>query len=341
MFESNDLLVGTQIPPTLFLTDKDVGKLCEWRNAVMALRSAYAASRDRPALPPRTMARGDGIWLRSLTAISPSGDFMGCKLIAASPRSGYVSYLISLFNAKTMNLAALIDGNQVTGIRTAATSAVAVDAIAPHRALRVTVIGTGFEAQGQLEALASMRRIESVSVFSPSPESRARYVGKFATLIPDLRVRACDSAEDAVSGADVVICAARSRDESPVLRGAWLRPGMTVVSIGSTLPEQREVDVDVIRRADLIVADIPEEVGHETGDMLKAKDEGVIFKEKMCSLSSIVSGQQEARPTPDSIILFKSVGSALQDVVIAEMLLLRARETSAGTPIPVGIVPVE
>jgi len=72
------------------------------------------------------MARGEGVWLRSLTAVSPSGEYMGCKLIAANTRARRASYLISLFDQQTMELRALIDGNRVTGLRTAATAALAI-----------------------------------------------------------------------------------------------------------------------------------------------------------------------------------------------------------------------
>ena len=213
-------------------------------------------------VPPRMMARGQGFWLRSLCAVSPSGETMGSKLIAASPRAHRASYLISLFDQRTMDLVALIDGNQITGIRTAATAALAVDLLAPRKPLRVAVIGSGFEAQGQLAALLSIRPVERVRVYSPTPASRARFVDRFLAQVND--VQAAESARQAVEGADVVLCAARSRDESPVLSGAWLEAGMTVVSIGSTLPEQREIDADAMARAAIIVADMPDEVAHDT-----------------------------------------------------------------------------
>src|SRR5881392_338338 len=127
-----------QISP-VFVTDDAVAAVANWGAAVAALRDAYAQPMAPAMVPPRTMARGDGFWLRGLCAISPSGEYMGCKLIAASPRIHRASYLISLFDQRTMDLAALIDGNRVTGIRTAATSAVAVDLLAPKRALRVAI----------------------------------------------------------------------------------------------------------------------------------------------------------------------------------------------------------
>ena len=137
---------------------------------------------------------------------------------------------------------------------------------------------------------------------------------------------------------DVVLCAARSRDESPVLLGAWLEAGMTVVSIGSTLPEQREVDDQVIERAALVVADMPHEVAYDTGDMLAARQAGVDFERKLVSLADLVSGRVQRQP--QDIVLYKSVGSALQDVITAEMLLVRARAESIGTPLSHSIVPV-
>ncbi|WP_225908545.1 hypothetical protein [Pseudomonas lactucae] len=97
------------IAPTLFLSDADVASLADWSTAVAALAEAYARPASDATVPPRSMARGDGIWLRSLTAVSPSGGHMGCKLIAASMRARCASYLIALFDQQTMALSALID----------------------------------------------------------------------------------------------------------------------------------------------------------------------------------------------------------------------------------------
>ena len=325
-------------PTTLFLSDADVAGLADWPSAIHALRQAYAGQVSPAMVPPRSMARGDGLWLRALTAVSPSGGHLGCKLIAASVAHHRASYLISLFDQTTMGLSALIDGNRITGIRTAATAAVAVDQAAPRGPLRVAVIGSGFEARGLLLALAAIRTLASIKVFSPTPASRERFAADLRSQA-SLDVAPTTCAQDAVQGADVVLCAARSRDESPVLRGAWLAPGMTVVSVGSTLPEQREVDEEVLARASLIVADMVDEVAHDTGDLLAAQRAQVDVASKLVSLADFVSGHATRQNTAD-IVVYKSVGSALQDVVTAEMLLARAREQGVGTPLAHSIVPV-
>ncbi|RJG10725.1 ornithine cyclodeaminase family protein [Massilia cavernae] len=324
--------------PTLFVADAEVATLADWPSAVAALGAAYALPVTPEMVPPRAMARGKGFWLRGMFAVSPSGEYMGCKLIAASPRIHRASYLVALYNQQTMDLAALIDGSRLTGLRTAATAAVAVNLLAPAKPLKVAVIGSGFEARGLLEALMATREVASVRVFSPTPASRERFAASFSASVD---IQAVTEPRAAIEGADVVFCAARSRDESPVIRGEWLEPGMTVVSIGSTLPEQREVDEATMARAALIVADMPEEVAHETGDGLAASAHGVNIEEKLASLADVASGRTAGRRSPDDIILYKSVGSALQDVVIAEMLLHKAQEQGRYITMPATIQTID
>ncbi|WP_020655774.1 ornithine cyclodeaminase family protein [Massilia niastensis] len=325
--------------PTLFVADADVAALAEWPAAVAALRDAYSRPIAPEMVPPRVMARGAGFWLRGLFAVSPSGRYVGCKLISASPRIRRASYLVALFDQQTMDLAALIDGSRLTGLRTAATAAVAVDLLAPHKPLRVAVIGSGFEARGLLEALLATREVESVRVFSPTDASRERFAASFREQ--GVAIQAVPEARAAVEGADLVFCAARSRDESPVLRGAWLEPGMTVVSIGSTLPEQREVDAQTMARAALVVADMPEEVLHETGDALAAAAEGIDVGAKLVALADVAGGKPGLRRRPEDIVLYKSVGGALQDVVIAEMLLLKAQAEGRYLTMPATIQTID
>ncbi|MFD0692400.1 ornithine cyclodeaminase family protein [Actinomadura fibrosa] len=322
---------------TLFLTDDDVRAAFAWPEAIAALRAAYAAPMSDAMFPPRTMARGDGLWLRTLSGVLADSGLMGGKMIAASMRNRRASYLIPLFDQETVELVALLDGNSVTGFRTAATSALAVDVLAPAGPLTVGVIGSGFEAQHHVRALAAVREISSVTVFSPNPASRARFVDRLADL--GLEMTVAESAPAAVAGADLVICAARSRDESPTLHGAWLEPGMTVVSIGSTLPEQRELDTAAIARAARIVADQVDEVVHETGDMIEAGRAGITCDGTIASLADVVGGRAPGRPSPDAIVIYKSVGAAVQDLAVAAMCVRRATESSAGTVLPVSITP--
>ncbi len=328
------------MPTTTFLSDADVAASCNWKRLIDAIRDAYSVSVPDAALPPRTMARADGAWLRTLSGTPPASAYMGLKLIAASPRNGRVSYLAVLFDRETAELVALIDAARITATRTAATSALAADLLAPPQPLRVAVIGSGLEATNHVLALGVIRALDSVTVYSPTPARRTALAQRVTAELAVSAI-AADSARQAVAGADLVIAAARSGDESPVLHGSWLEPGMTVVSIGSTLPEQHEVDVEVIRCADAIYADVPDEVADETGDMLDATAAGVAFRHKLHSLQELVAGACPGRRDGREIMLYKSVGSALQDLAVAELCFTRARELGLGTELPVTISPLQ
>jgi alanine dehydrogenase len=313
---------------TLLLGDADVRAVLGWRSAVEAVRAAYATPCDSARYPGRLIARGDGNWLRLLPGVPGDGGLMGAKIIAAAPRAGRVSYLIALFDQATTELVALLDGNSVTGYRTAATSALAADLLAIPGPLCVGMLGSGFEASMHLRAIAAVRDVAAARVYSPRATSRDRFASDLADLqVPVVPVA---SPEAAVAEASLVVCAARSHDETPVLLGRWLAPGMTVVSIGSTVPEQREVDAETITRADLIIADVVDEVLHGTGDLIAAGAAGAEWAVRVASLTDLVSGACEGRAHNKQVVLYKSVGSAVQDLAVAAMCVRAALDGGGG-----------
>lgn len=324
---------------TLVLDDASVRAVFEWKPAIEALRAAYGADADSGRFPSRVLARGGTGLLRTLSGVPGTGP-MGTKTIAGSLGDKRMfSYLVALFDPATAELTALLDGNSITGYRTAATSALAADLLCPSGALDVAVIGSGFEARKHVEALAAVRSLSSVRVFSPRPDSRERFAREVAHAAE--RAEAVASPQGAVAGAALVVCAARSYNETPTLAGGWLRPGATVVSIGSTLREQREVDVETIRRADVVVADMVEEVIHDTGDLLAAALEDIDISERVSSLADVVAGRAAGRTSADQIVLYKSVGSAVQDLAVASMCVEAAKAAGIGAPFPIQIQPVE
>ncbi|MDV6286091.1 ornithine cyclodeaminase family protein [Rhodococcus jostii] len=323
---------------TLLLDDAAVQSAFDWAPAIAALRDAYAAAPDDARFPARTIARGGTSFLRLMSGAPGSGGLMGVKTIAGAIGVRQFSYLISLFDQESAELVALLDGNSITGYRTAATSALAVDLLAAPGPVTVAVIGSGFEAKKHVRALAAVRKLEAVRVYSPRAESRARFADELADL--DTSIIAAESPQAAVANASVVICAARSYDESPILLGAWLEPGMTVVSIGSTVREQREVDPEVIARADVVIADVLEEVLHDSGDLIAATQAGIDVTDRIAALSDLVSGTHPGRTTTEQIVVYKSVGSAVQDLAVAAMCADAARKSGLGSELPIRIPPV-
>lgn len=323
--------------PTLLLNDKEIHEVFDWRLAISALKQAYSQPQTDSNFPPRSMARGDGVWLRTLSGVFPNSNVMGSKQISASIKGKKASYLITLFDQNSSECLCLMDAQSITGFRTAATSILVIQHLLGHKVGKVGVVGSGFEAKTHVRALAAVMSVEHVEVFSPRAESRQRFLDDLKDT--GVSISAVESAEQAVLGADVVICAARSKDESPTIKGVWLSDDMVVVSIGSTLPEQRELDEEAIRRACLIVADMPEEVAEDTGDMITAKAKGVDFEEKLVSLADLVQGRVMRQGT-SGVVIYKSVGAALQDLAVAHMCYEHALEKGLGIELPNAITPV-
>lgn len=323
---------------TLLLDDAAVQSSFDWNLAIAALRDAYAAADDDARFPTRVIARGGGNWVRTLSGVPGDSGLMGTKIIAGAMGPRQVSYLISLFDQSSAELVALLDGNSITGYRTAATSALAAGLLAAPGPLAVSVIGSGFEAKKHVRALAAVRDLKSVHVYSPRAESRARFAHELTDL--NTAIVPAESPEAAVAGTSLVICAARSYDETPILLGEWLEPGMTVVSIGSTVREQREVDTEVIARADVVIADTVEEVLHDTGDLIAAREAGIDISDRISSLATLVGGSTPGRTGDQQIVLYKSVGSAIQDLAVAAMCVRRAQDSGAGVPLPIRVQPV-
>lgn len=323
-------------PPPVFVSNDTARTVFRWKDAIQALQATYARTIAPAAAPTRTIASADKAWLRSLPAIPPGGRYFGAKLmgIDGAASTAGLEYVIVLFNRETSRIAGFVDAHLVTGFRTAATSAAALDRLARPGPARLAVLGSGLEASMHARAFASVRELAEVTVFSPTPERRQAFAEDLAR---DTGIHATAAADPqaAVSGADIVLAAARSRGEQPILFGDWLKPDATVVSIGSTIPQQREIDASVVARSDLIVCDVLDEVLEDTGDMIAARSAGIKFEHKAISLANLMNGTHATLVKAAKAPLFKSVGSGMQDIVVAGLILDRAIEAGLAVPLPI------
>ncbi|MFT0174020.1 ornithine cyclodeaminase family protein [Paraburkholderia mimosarum] len=319
----------------VFVSSAAARSVFVWQEAIRTLQAAYARPIPPRSTPPRSVAVAGKTWLRTLPAVPVGGRYYGAKVMGMAMGSAEpgVEYVIVLFDQETSRIAGFVDGNLVTGFRTAATSAAALDRLAPARPARLAVLGSGLEASMHTRAIASVRELAEVIVFSPTPERRCAFADAVSRDL-GVSARGVASAREAVEAADLVLAAARSRDEQPILFGDWLAPGATVVSIGSTIPEQREIDVSVVARSDIIVCDMLEEVLDETGDMLAAHKAGIAFHDKSFSLADLMKGALDERLKDASTRMYKSVGGGLQDIVVAGLILDRAVEAGLATTLP-------
>ncbi|HEY1503326.1 MAG TPA: ornithine cyclodeaminase family protein [Stellaceae bacterium] len=316
----------------VFVAEQAVKEVLDWPAMIGKLREVYSVEHPPFAGPPRTLARGKGIWMRTLTGVLPGGSVMGTKQFCF-PRGRNVRYMITLFDQESGELLALLDGRSITALRTAATTAVAIDRMTAQGSAVVAMLGSGSEAHSHARAVAAVRPIKEMRVFSPTAKNREAFAQRFMQEL-GVPVKAVASAKDAVAGATLVIGASRALDGKPVFEGAWLTPEMFVASIGATLPEHVEIDAATIERADLIVADMPDEVMEETGCFRAARAAGIRFEDKFVSLNELMAGKLDDRMRAAKQPMFRSVGASLQDLAVAELAYREALRRGLATELP-------
>lgn len=258
---------------------------------------------------------------------------LGAKLVTVFNRNlerGLPSHLatILLLDPETGALMAIMDGRYITEARTAAVSAVSARHLARPEADVLAIIGTGVQARSHLEALAEVRPLREVRVWSPQAPSRERFVADMSRHIA-APLRAEATAEAAVRGADLVVLVTAS--PTPVVQSTWLAPGAHVISVGACRPDQREMDPDLVARATLFV-DSRAAALVESGDLVLGIAEGRFSAEHIRGeLGELVLGRVAGRNSSEEITVFKSLGMAVEDVVAADLVYRRAIDTGAGT----------
>ncbi|HZU08122.1 MAG TPA: ornithine cyclodeaminase family protein [Chloroflexota bacterium] len=279
-------------------------------------------------VPPRLTldsAAGHG-WLRLMPAILNGSGYMGYKAMHSTPGVG-VRYLVLLYDLREGTLLAILDADWLTVQRTAATAAVAVDLLARPEAETVGLLGSSEQARALLRAVARVRRLRRGRVFSPTPAHRERFAAELGAEL-GLALEPVADPETAVRDAALVLSAIRAGRE-PVLRAEWLAPGCHVTAISAVRPEARELDDGVWRRSAVVVVD-DRAHAFESGDGRSALASGSLRAEAAAELWEVACGRRPGRGDPQQVTLFKSVGTALQDLCVAAALYQRALERGLG-----------
>jgi alanine dehydrogenase len=256
-----------------------------------------------------------------------AGGSLGIKLVTVYPDNAQqglptVAATYLLLDASTGVPQALLDGEELTLRRTGAASALASRYLSVADASRLTMIGTGKLAPHLIESHARVRPIREVRIWGRRPERAAAVAASLSR--PQLRVEAVDDLEAAVRWADIVSCATLS--QQPLLRGAWLRAGQHLDLVGAFNPQMCEADDEALARAEIYV-DTRVGALAEAGEIVGAIARGVIVPQAVrAELTELASGRFE-RSHPAAITLFKSVGTALEDLAAAELALARKPPT--------------
>jgi ornithine cyclodeaminase/alanine dehydrogenase-like protein (mu-crystallin family) len=263
-----------------------------------------------------------------MAAADRNSGYFGMKLYATG--RGAPRFLVPLYSAATAELLALIEAEALGQMRTGAATGIATKYLAPSEARTAAIIGTGFQARTQLEAVAAVRRLEIAWAYGRDPERRRTFCAEMSAKL-GVAVAPAVSVEEAVRDAQIIVTATGS--VQPVLEGAWIAPGTHVNAVGSNFAQKREIDSQAVARAGLIAVDSIEQCKIEAGDLIQAFAGDDARWSGVVELAEIVAGKRAGREKPEQITLFKSTGLAAWDVAVAARVYERAVAEKRGTQI--------
>ena len=242
-----------------------------------------------------------------------------------------VRFYVQLFSTDTGELLALLEAGDLGQVRTGAASGVATKYMAREDSATVGVIGSGYQARTQLEAVCKVRPIKSAKVFSRTAERRERFATRMGERL-GIDITPVESGEECVADADVVITMTSAN--RPVLNGEWLSEGTHINAAGANHWMRRELDGDAVRRSDVIVTDEIEQAKMECGDLIYPAELGSIRWEQVRSLADVVGGIAPGRNSDTDITLFESQGLAVQDITTGIRVYHLALEKGIGSELP-------
>lgn len=298
---------------------------------IQSLRSAFAGAFAAPARHFSAIPGGSGErLLLYMPAFGPDGRG-AVKLVTLMPENRArglptIQAALVVFSQTGAPLAVL-DGATVTRLRTGAASALAASYLSRADSSQLLVIGTGALAPYMALGHCSVRPIERVSVSGREAARAQATAAEIRSLVgANVEVSAVTSLEQAVGAADIISCATSSAQ--PLFCGKWLRPGTFLDLVGSFSPSRRESDDEAVLRSRLFVDTFAGALS-EAGDLLDPMRRGLIDRDRIeGELADLVSGRVAGRRGPDEIILFKSVGTAIEDLAAAQLIVAAAEENS-------------
>lgn len=315
-----------------FIGDVDVRAVLEPDRLVDLMQSVLSAfSAGDVVNPLRTVfyAGGESAYVGVMPAFLPHEQALGTKIVTAFGHNkvrGLPSHFatIIILDAGTGALRAIVDGRYITEMRTAAVSAVACRHLASRPVQRLAILGTGVQARGHLQVLDAALPVEEARLWSP----RDGFERVKPSLPPRARLVRARTAEEAVRGADAVILVTDSPD--PVIQDDWIGPGTLVVSVGACRPDHREVDPALLTRAWVIV-DSRRSAMTESGDIVQGIAESRFGPEHVRGeIGEVIVGRVPPRGSDGDVVVFKSLGLAVEDVAAASLVLQLAEERGLG-----------
>lgn len=311
----------------LLLTEDEVRRVLTMDLALEAVEQGLRKmALDEAHNIPRQRAVTDHAVLHVMAATAKSLGVMGSKVYATS-RKGPPTFVVSVFDGKTAALLALIQADHLGQVRTGAASGVATKYMARADASEVGVFGSGKQAKTQLEAICKVRKVRRVCVYSPNDEHRKAFAREMSAKC-EVEVVAVTRPEQAAEDKDIIATATTSRE--PVLLGHWVPQGCHINAIGSNFLGKAELEVSVLRKCADVVVDSKDQARIEAGDFTQAIEDGALHWSDVRELGQVIVGRYPVRKQQGDVTLFKSLGIAIEDVVVGSRVYQKALAEGVG-----------
>ncbi|PSJ31272.1 ornithine cyclodeaminase [Peptostreptococcus russellii] len=323
----------------LLLSEKDIKKVFTMKEAIEADKVAFKlVVEDKAQAPIRTNIQApkyDGSFL-FMPAYVEDMDLASLKIVNIFPRNiekgkPTAPAQVLLIDGTTGEIIAILDGTYVTKLRTGAASGVAFDILSKNDCKIGALIGTGSQAEAQLEAMVNVRDLDEVRVYDLNYERTVDFVEKMRKELSEFRTKiiAVKISDEAVDNADLLITVTPST--KPVFDGNKIKKGATVSCVGAYQHHMQEMDPVLLTRASKIYFDSKEAVLSESGDILIPLEKGIISEKDFTGeIGDVILGNVISRENDDEIIVFETVGVATQDLVVANEIYKKALKANVG-----------
>ncbi len=316
----------------LYLREDEVAALVSWadaNSAVQAALIAHAAGDGTAHNRLRQRVPGRGGVLNVMAGGVAAAGFFGLKTYTVGFAGQAPHVLVLLYEQETGQLAAVVQGNCLSDLRTGALSTAGVQAMVNPGPLRVGVYGSGRQARAALCSLAAARTLAGVTVYSRTAAPLADFCRRMSAELA-VPVLAATAPEQAARGADVILTATTA--DTPVLLSEWVEAGAHISAIGANAGHRRELADTLVRRCTVVAVDDPEQARQDCGD-LRALGPDLDWS-RVHHVGALLAGGGPVRRAPAEITLFDSVGVAIADIATGALAYRRALAAGAGTQLP-------
>ncbi|MFL9877134.1 ornithine cyclodeaminase family protein [Herbaspirillum rhizosphaerae] len=300
------------------ITNQQVSELVTTADAVQAMREAFAAAGSGAQQARVRTSASNGVMLSMMGAVIPDAGIAGAKVYTTI--KGAFKFVITLFSTETGAPLATIEGDTMTGLRTAAATAVACDALARKDVDTLAIIGTGVQARSHIPAILQVRKFKEILIAGLSGQQE---LADEVTKTYGIPARVVEI-DDAARQADVLVTVTRAT--TPLFSGDLLKPGAFVAAVGASKANVRELDDVAIKRAAALVVEWKPQAQTEAGDLVQCAP-GTFDWANVWELGQAVDGSigyKRKGGKDDDIVIYKAIGIGLEDVALAGLAYRKA-----------------